>query len=81
MKQEDHQYNCFMVYATNLFFATKHDIDGLPEWNTRHDMNEDDEDDIWTTQMHDWEWSDVEERYLQRKIVVYTVEMMYVVTR
>nr|BAM64838.1 hypothetical protein [Beta vulgaris] len=61
VKQEDHQYNCFMVYATNLFFATKHDIDGLPEWNTRHDMNEDDEDDIWTTQMHDWEWSDVEE--------------------
>lgn len=81
MKQEDHQYNCFMVYVTNLFVATKHDIDDFPYWNTNEDDMNKDSLPIWTTHMRDWEWSDIKERYLQRKIVVYTVEMMYVVTR
>ncbi|KAL2921553.1 Disease resistance protein RPP8 [Bienertia sinuspersici] len=60
VKQEDHQYNCFMVYVADLFLATKHDIDDLPVFNS--EMYADDVSlPNWDTSMNDWEWTDIQE--------------------
>lgn len=63
MKEEDNQYNCFMVYATDLSLAAEHDIDGLPVWNTGHEIDETTSYLYSSTSKLQWKWTEIEERY------------------
>ncbi|KNA24581.1 hypothetical protein SOVF_014470 isoform B [Spinacia oleracea] len=62
LKEEDNQYNCFMVYATDLSLAAEHDIDGLPVWNTGHEIDETTSYLYSSTSKLQWKWTEIEER-------------------
>ncbi|KMT06540.1 hypothetical protein BVRB_7g157130 isoform B [Beta vulgaris subsp. vulgaris] len=62
MKQEDHQYNCFMLYVTDLLPPEEPDIDALPEYNDYLTFLNSTFRTSEPPYMSDWEWTYMEER-------------------